>query len=536
MEIAANTSYGPEVTMKRTTFFVFSLLIAIAAEAQGVEGYVWPLSVRPGETLDLFVSGALMPNDPQQPNITFHRVTSDPAGVLITEPAPTAGISITSTADQRVLSAAPDRDGPRWSLSATFPIPADWPTGYYVATLKALAGPTADYRITFIVKPAATLQHRTAILANINTWNAYNRRYGRFKYNNYPVTSFMRPNPQAAPEVGVLPSALQFGSKHLAHAEVWLLTAIEGFLGRGRVDVYSDLDFHSGAVRAGRHHGEYDRLILSTHPEYWTTEMYDYLRAFLDDGGVVLYLGGNGIFETASYSTTAGGPAMTFLNGQGGAVNDEVADPALRIPVLFRTTVPLRAERALLGVASTSCDLPQTGQPYVVRPHPPVGSYARGIFDAILRGVVEPGDVDRRIGTIGVLGAGASGHEVDRVAKADPFGYVVNDSDGTCGMRTTEPDTTPAGVVPLAEGGPIAGFDPETDKPRLEPGADMIYYPYPNPPGTDVGGGYVFSVGSLNFGQSLLVDPKLRALLGNLLCSGRLAGPRGGSECVGNAR
>ena len=64
----------------------------------------------------------------------------------------------------------------------------------------------------------------------------------------------------------------------------------------------------------------------------------------------------------------------------------------------------------------------------------------------------------------------------------------------------------------------------------------MIYYQYPNPLGTDVGGGYVFSVGSLNFGQSLLVDPKLRALLDNVLCSGRLAGPRRGGECVGNAR
>jgi hypothetical protein len=508
--------------MKRTAVVVFALLIAAEAQA-AVEGYVWPLSVRPGETLDLFVSGALMPDDPLQPNIVFHRVTSDPTGVLITEPAPTAGLSITSTADLPVLSAAPDRDGPLWSVSATFTIPPDWPTGYYVATLKALAGPTADYRITFIVKPAPTHQHRTAILANINTWNAYNPRYGRFKYNNYPVTSFMRPNPEAGLGIGVLPSAIPFGFTHLAHAEVWLLTAIEDFLGRGRVDVYSDLDFHNGAVSAGPHEGEYDRLILSTHPEYWTTEMYDHLRAFLDDGGVVLYLGGNGIFETASYSTTAGGPAMTFLNGQEGPAGG--ADPALRIPVLFRTTVPLRAERALLGVATTSCDTPSTGQPYVVHPHPPLGSYARRIFDAILRGVVEPDEEDRRIGTIGVLGAGASGHEVDRVAIADDFGYVVNDFDGTCGMRTTELDATPAGVVRLAEGGPIG----------LEPGAEMIYYQYPNPSGPDVGGGYVFSVGSLNFGQSLLVDPRLRALLGNLLCSGRLAGPRRGDGCVGNA-
>src|SRR5262249_21000740 len=161
-----------------------------------------------------------------------------------------------------------------------------------------------------------------------------------------------------------------------------------------------------GLVRAGSHDGEYDRLILSTHPEYWTVEMYDNLRAFLDKGGVVLYLGGNGIFETMVYSTNAGGPAITFLNGDDSAccafTSDDpnccastpdpsaccVYNSAVRIPVLFRTTVPLRAERALLGVATTYCSSPEIGHPYVVHPHPPVGSYARGIFDAVLDGVV----------------------------------------------------------------------------------------------------------------------------------------------------
>jgi hypothetical protein len=329
----------------------------------------------------------------------------------------------------------------------------------------------------------------------------------------------MRPNPSASLFVGTSPGALPFGAKHLAHAEVWVLAALEDYLGRGNVDVYSDIDFHDGAVQAGPQPGQYDALILSTHPEYWSTQMYDNLRAFLEQGGTVLYLGGNGLFETAVYSTTAGGPALTFLNGVEGS--DGGPDPALRIPALFRvldqvTDVPPRAERALLGVGTTACGQPQLGNAYVVKPHPPVGTYERRIFDALLAGVVETEDAGREIGSVGVLGAGASGHEVDRVAIVDADGYVTNQPGGSCGLPPLsifEQDTTPDGVVQIAEGGPIEG----------ERGADMTWYRYPNPPGAEHGGGFVFSVGSVNFGQSLLVDEKLRTLLGNVLCHGRHA-------------
>jgi hypothetical protein len=233
----------------------------------------------------------------------------------------------------------------------------------------------------------------------------------------------------------------------------------------------------------------------------------------------VLYLGGNGLFETAVYSTTAGGPALTFLNGVEGS--DGGPDPALRIPALFRVLdqvadVPPRAERALLGVGTTACGAPQHGNAYVVKPHPPVGTYERRIFDALLAGVVEAEDAGREIGSVGVLGAGASGHEVDRVAIVDADGYVINQPGASCALTPLsifEQDTTPDGVVQIAEGGPIEG----------ERGADMTWYRYPNPPGAEHAGGFVFSVGSVNFGQSLLVDEKLRTLLGNVLCHGRHA-------------
>jgi GH15 family glucan-1,4-alpha-glucosidase len=40
---------------------------------------------------------------------------------------------------------------------------------------------------------------------------------------------------------------------------------------------------------------------VSTHPEYWTPLMYDRLTSYLDAGGSLAYLGGNGVFETGEY-------------------------------------------------------------------------------------------------------------------------------------------------------------------------------------------------------------------------------------------
>jgi hypothetical protein len=185
-----------------------------------------------------------------------------------------------------------------------------------------------------------------------------------------------------------------------------------------------------------------------------------------------------------------------------------------------------------LGVATTACGSPKDGQPYVVKAHPPRGTYERSVFDALLAGVVGPSDSNREIGAVGVLGAGASGHEVDRVAIVEyPGGYVTNQPGAVCAIQLPifEKDTTPDGVVKLAEGGPFkvfieGGF-------AFVPGADMTYYRYPNPPGANHGSGFVFSVGSINFGQSLLVDGKLRTLLGNVLCPGRPPGGQPVESC-----
>ena len=77
---------------------------------------------------------------------------------------------------------------------------------------------------------------------------------------------------------------------HLAAAEWRLLGWMErqGF----DYDFYSETQFHFGQVPLD----EYKVLIISTHPEYWSKTMYESLKSWVfERGGRLMYLGGNGL-------------------------------------------------------------------------------------------------------------------------------------------------------------------------------------------------------------------------------------------------
>ena len=144
-------------------------------------------------------------------------------------------------------------------------------------------GGTSD--ITFVVKPKLAQRSQVALLANTNTWLAYDGWGGASKYSGLAQISLMRPMVNAAPT-----TPFPF-DMHLTRGELW----IQGWLESAgyRPDMYTDLDFHENGCDAA----QYRILVCGTHPEYWTPEMYDNLVAYLDDGGSFAYLGGNGLFE-----------------------------------------------------------------------------------------------------------------------------------------------------------------------------------------------------------------------------------------------
>lgn len=129
------------------------------------------------------------------------------------------------------------------------------------------------------------------VLLNSNTWNAYNAWGGASLYRwNHPMeahrdfasfASFDRPNP--------LESSFA-DTGHLFGGELHLLRWLESkSLSYGCI-TDSDLHLNSRSLEKS------NLLILNTHPEYWSSAMYDNLEHFLDRGGSLLNMGANGIY------------------------------------------------------------------------------------------------------------------------------------------------------------------------------------------------------------------------------------------------
>ena len=158
-------------------------------------------------------------------------------------------------------------------------------------------------------------------------------------------------------------------------------------------DVITDHDLHAqGADLLKRH-----RVIISgSHPEYWTSPMIQGLETFLDDGGRMMYLGGNGFFGVTAVDPNR--PHVVEVRRWGTSWPFEHA-PAERV---IATTGELggtwrnrgRPPQALVGIGCGSAGFDK-GSPYFRLPdsHDPRAAF---IFDGI-------GD-DERIGDIPFAG------------------------------------------------------------------------------------------------------------------------------------
>jgi hypothetical protein len=410
-----------------------------------VQGYPVPLSAEPGQTIDFKVSAA---TDYTATILRLKPADDGSLGAVVAEPTP-------QTAQEQDAPLLAWRDGCGWRTGFSVTVGQTWRSGIYAA--HCAGADHTDAYLTFVVRPTRTARASFAVLANTNTWNAYNDWGGRSKYSLPPAArlSEQRPNPAASPaDDGQL--------NHLTRAELWVLGWLEE---EGqRADVWTDRDFHDGIEGLA----EYQALILTTHPEYWSAQAMDNLQAYLDQGGCLLYLGGNGLFERVDVDPATG--ALILLGGN-------AASP--RPASYFRNLHPPRPEREILGVAYRY-DAYSTFAPYRVL------MAGHRFFEGT--GLAN-GDL---IGAAGRNGA-ASGWEMD----------------------TSLPGRAAAGVVVSAEGADDRGVAPANlqllargTNPGY--GADITYYE------TD-GGGFVFSTGSISFGGSLAEDPKLQQLIRNVL-------------------
>ena len=230
-----------------------------------------------------------------------------------------------------------------WESDFRFTIPSDLPSGVYAARLRA--GDDEDY-LPFCVRPArGTATSRIAVLMPTLTYVVYANfrdidggfwdkervpnadpdlhepEFAFIRANGLPGLYERHSDGSGTTHVSQLRPILNMRPKF--RYRVWAAPArfpadlylIDWLEATGhQVDVITDHDLHAeGADLLA----PYRVVLTGSHHEYWTTDMLAGMRSYLDRGGRLMYLGGNGFFgvttidaeRPTSPKSAAGAPA-----------------------------------------------------------------------------------------------------------------------------------------------------------------------------------------------------------------------------------
>ena len=408
-----------------------------------------------------------------------------------------------------------------WDTDFSFVIPANLPSGVYV--MRISCGTEYDAMPFFVCpelgKPRAKVcvlvstftyaiygnharpDYEQSWLDRINDWQAYPHNpavfpdYGLSTYNNHSDGSGICHASHRRPLFNLRPGYLTFGQsscsglRHFqadSHLISWLHAKGIPY------DLITDSELHNDGVAAI---ADYAALLTGSHPEYHTCETLDALTAYRDQGGALHYLGGNGFYwRIARHSED---PGLLEIRRAEDGLRAWASEPGEYYHAFDGTYGGLwrrsgRAPQQLVGIGFTAQGV-FTGMPYHRSCHDPA-------FDWVFDGI--EGDV---IGDFGFSGHGAAGFELDRIDPmlgSDQDITILAQSYDTANEFMLVPEEQLTHLTNLSGG-------PEDAVKR----ADMVYF-------ETVGGGRVFSVGSITFCGSLPwnnFDNSVSRLLHNVL-------------------
>ena len=239
---------------------------------------------------------------------------------------------------------------------------------------------------------------------------------------------------------------------HIAPAEWrlfgWLERELFGY------DLYAETQFHCGTLNLD----DYRVLVISTHPEYWSSQMYYKLKSWVfERGGRLMYLGGNGL-----------NCDVEFVDESTCIYRNEDVRKLREKGSKYESRFHLRkeSEANLLGVVYNDKGI-MTAAPYRVVDE------THWVFEGT--GLEKDGIFGRHCQHQRVPG-GASGHETDKISPCSPPNTKLL-------AKGTNPD---------------------------EGGAELVIHE----PGN---GAAVFSAGSICWPSSLLVDEGVSRISANVL-------------------
>ncbi|HZW23101.1 N,N-dimethylformamidase beta subunit family domain-containing protein, partial [Noviherbaspirillum sp.] len=270
-----------------------------------------------------------------------------------------------------------------WETDFIATIPQDLPSGIYGFRLRY--GRSEDVIPLYVLPPKAAARKPVALLiptftyqvyanfdrANFDDayrarradWGAYphhpaeHREYGYSTYDRHRDGSGVIHSSARRPVLTDRPGYICYvdlkgsGIRHLSadmHIVDWLRASAIEF------DVLTDHDLHreGGALLQ-----DYRCVLTGTHPEYHTTETLDALQGYIDGGGKLVYLGGNGFYWKIGISTSV--PDVLEVRRAEGGTRAWASDPGEYYHALDGAFGGLwrrnrRPPQALVGVGMTA--------------------------------------------------------------------------------------------------------------------------------------------------------------------------------------
>ncbi|PRH86115.1 N,N-dimethylformamidase [Labrys okinawensis] len=170
-------------------------------------------------------------------------------------------------------------------------------------------------------------------------------------------------------------------------------------------DVITDEDLHEDGYELLR---DYQVVITGTHPEYHSTRMWDAMKAWIDRGGRLMYMGGNGWYWRIAYHQSL--PGVIELRRAEDGIRTWIAEPGEYYQSFNGEYGGLwrrigRAPNVICGVGFIAQGF-DVSSPYRRAPD---ADNPRAAF--IFEGVP-----DEIIGDFGLIGGGAAGIELDCLA------------------------------------------------------------------------------------------------------------------------
>jgi N,N-dimethylformamidase len=399
-----------------------------------------------------------------------------------------------------------------WEVDFELAIPASMNSGIYAARLRAA---DAEEYIWFTVGPPPGMEKKVALLLPTASYMAYANdhfgtdgtdnellnniltvlsphdlflndhwEYGGSLYDVHSDGSGVCYSSRLRPMVNMRPKRQNvlagFGHSRLwqfpadTHITDWLEAIGQDY------DVITDEELHA------RGYGllaSYRVVLTGTHPEYYSSEMWEALSSYRDRGGRLMYLGANGFYWRVAYHREQ--PGIIELRRAESGVRAWPALPGEYYHGFDGRQGGLwarqgRSPHSLVGVgfAAQGFDI----STYYIRLPDSLKREVQFIFEGV--------DPSERIGDFGLIAGGAAGLELDR---ADPeLGTPLN---CYC-LARSEGHTDTYVLVPeefLETSLGLGGH--ENAKVR----ADMVFFKTNN-------GGAVFSVGSISWAGSLSQD------------------------------